>query len=471
MILFVGQIARDMREPRGVPGGRLPRGVRHDRQMGGRDRRRRAHPGDRGPRLPCRRRSGRPGPVVIALPEDMLTSASTSPTRRAFEPVETSPGPRRDGAACRSCCGPPSGRSLLVGGSRWREARVRGARAFRRALRHAGRDHVPPRARCSTRCIPTTPAISASAPTRSCSARIKDADLVVLVGGRLGEMPSQSYTPARHSGAAARRSSMSIPAPRNSAASISRRWRSTRRRPPSAPRSTGLQPPNAIAWARRRRGRARRLSRLDRKRDRGARARVNLGEIVAVAARHAAGRRDRSATAPAISRPGCTAIYRYPRLRHAARARPRARWAMACRPRSRPSGCARAHRRRVRRRRRLPDDRPGIRHRRAVRARRSSSSSSTTACTARSACIRSANIPAASRAPSCATRISPRSRAPTAATARRWSRPPSSRPPSSARVASGKPAILHLKVDPQAITPTTTLDGIRAKALAGTGRA
>ena len=43
MILFVGQVgARDARA-RGVPGARLPRGVRLDRQMGDRDRRSRAH--------------------------------------------------------------------------------------------------------------------------------------------------------------------------------------------------------------------------------------------------------------------------------------------------------------------------------------------------------------------------------------------------------------------------------------------
>ena len=30
---------------------------------------------------------------------------------------------------------------------------------------------------------------------------------------------------------------------------------------------------------------------------------------------------------------------------------------------------------------------------------------------------------------------------------------------------SGKPAILHVKVDPEAITPTTTLEAIREKAL------
>jgi acetolactate synthase I/II/III large subunit len=35
--------------------------------------------------------------------------------------------------------------------------------------------------------------------------------------------------------------------------------------------------------------------------------------------------------------------------------------------------------------------------------------------------------------------------------------------------ASGKPAIIHLKIDPEAITPTATLSGIREKALAGGG--
>ena len=77
--------------------------------------------------------------------------------------------------------------------------------------------------------------------------------------------------------------------------------------------------------------------------------------------------------------------------------RPRARWATACRRRSPPS-CSIPERTVVVlcRRRLLPDERPGIRDRRAVRRCRSSSSSSTTASTARSACTRSANIPAAS---------------------------------------------------------------------------
>ncbi len=37
--------------------------------------------------------------------------------------------------------------------------------------------------------------------------------------------------------------------------------------------------------------------------------------------------------------------------------------------------------------------------------------------------------------------------------------------PWQAARASGKPAIIHLKVDPEAITPSTTLHAIRDKAL------
>src|SRR5690606_9623164 len=36
--------------------------------------------------------SGRPGPVVVALPEDMLTSQAEAPAALPFTPVETRPG-------------------------------------------------------------------------------------------------------------------------------------------------------------------------------------------------------------------------------------------------------------------------------------------------------------------------------------------------------------------------------------------
>jgi len=37
-------------------------------------------------------------------------------------------------------------------------------------------------------------------------------------------------------------------------------------------------------------------------------------------------------------------------------------------------------------------------------------------------------------------------------------------------IASGKPAVIELRTDPQAITPNTTLDKIRATSLAGRSR-
>src|SRR5438132_12196641 len=62
--------------------------------------------------------SGRPGPVVIALPEDMLVDRVTVADAPAFEPVETSPGEAAMGrlqklvhAATRPI--------VLAGGSRW----------------------------------------------------------------------------------------------------------------------------------------------------------------------------------------------------------------------------------------------------------------------------------------------------------------------------------------------------------------
>src|SRR5690606_40391757 len=36
--------------------------------------------------------SGRPGPVVIALPEDMLTETAEAPTAQPYVPVATPPG-------------------------------------------------------------------------------------------------------------------------------------------------------------------------------------------------------------------------------------------------------------------------------------------------------------------------------------------------------------------------------------------
>ena len=135
--------------------------------------------------------SGRPGPVVVALPEDMLTEAATVADALPFQVTETYPGAvqmaelaQRLQAAERPVA--------IVGGSRWSEPAVQAFAAFA----HAWSLPVV----CSFRRQMLFPA------THPCYggdlglgvnpqllARIRASDLVLVVGGRLSEVPSQGY--------------------------------------------------------------------------------------------------------------------------------------------------------------------------------------------------------------------------------------------------------------------------------------
>jgi acetolactate synthase-1/2/3 large subunit len=66
---------------------------------------------------------GRPGPVVIALPEDMLVERICVPDAPAFEPVETWPG-GGDLSRLQKLLWAPERPMLLLGGSRWSQAAV-----------------------------------------------------------------------------------------------------------------------------------------------------------------------------------------------------------------------------------------------------------------------------------------------------------------------------------------------------------
>ena len=117
--------------------------------------------------------NGRPGPVVIALPEDML--------------IERVVGARRDRLSSRWKPGPASTdmsrlQKMLVG----REAADRAARrqplvgeslrraaALCRALRAAGCDDLPARASVRRDCILVTPAIFGIGPNPKLLARVK----------------------------------------------------------------------------------------------------------------------------------------------------------------------------------------------------------------------------------------------------------------------------------------------------------
>ena len=136
--------------------------------------------------------SGRPGPVVIALPEDVLTEEAEAPSALAFMPVETAPGQRQVQDVVELLANAERPVAIL-GGSGWTPESVaafqRSAESwslpvgcsFRRQMLF---DHLHP-SYIGDIGIGANPKLAAC---------IKSADVVLLIGGRFGEMPSSGYT-------------------------------------------------------------------------------------------------------------------------------------------------------------------------------------------------------------------------------------------------------------------------------------
>jgi len=135
---------------------------------------------------------GRPGPVVIALPEDVLSERVVVPDARAFEPAETWPG-LTDMSRLQKLLWAAKRPVALAGGSRWSEA------ATAALMRFAERFALPVATTFRRGHLFDAMHICYAGdlgigPNPKLLARIKGADLVLLIGGRLGELPSQSYT-------------------------------------------------------------------------------------------------------------------------------------------------------------------------------------------------------------------------------------------------------------------------------------
>ncbi len=136
--------------------------------------------------------NGRPGPVVVSLPEDMLTERIAVETRRRLRRSK----PRRARPRWRSSAqllGAARAPILILGGSRWSQE------ASDRVARFAQKYALPV---CTTfrrlhlfdALHPCYAGDLGIGPNPKLVDRIKAADLVVLIGGRMGELPSQSYT-------------------------------------------------------------------------------------------------------------------------------------------------------------------------------------------------------------------------------------------------------------------------------------
>jgi acetolactate synthase-1/2/3 large subunit len=191
LVLFVGQVARDMREREAfqeldysaVFGSMTKWSVEIDDPA-------------RVPEIVSRAfytaANGRPGPVVVALPEDMLVERIAVADAPPFAAIETSPG-AADMAKVADMLGSARAPIFLLGGSRWSQE------ASDRLGRFVQNYSLPV---CTTfrrgSVFDQTHACYAGdlgiGPNPKLLARIKSADLVVMIGGRLGELPSQGYT-------------------------------------------------------------------------------------------------------------------------------------------------------------------------------------------------------------------------------------------------------------------------------------
>lgn len=191
MILFIGQVQRDAREREAFQEVEYRRALTEfSKWVGEIDDARRI------PEFVTRAfavaTSGRPGPVVLTLPEDMLVDEVETVEPRAYMPVESHPGPAQI-AAFEAMLKNAERPIFIVGGTRWSEQAVADFQdfasrfkvpvgcSFRRQMLF---DHLHP-SYAGDVGIGINPALSKA---------IKESDLIVLLGSRMSEMPSSGYT-------------------------------------------------------------------------------------------------------------------------------------------------------------------------------------------------------------------------------------------------------------------------------------
>ena len=135
--------------------------------------------------------AGRPGPVVIALPEDMLSEIVDVADGPAWREVETAPS-ADDLDQLSAMLAEAERPILIVGGTRW------DAEACAQITRFAESHQLP--VVTSYRRLPLFDPLHPNyagdlgiGPNPRLMARLKASDLIILAGGKLGEIPSQAY--------------------------------------------------------------------------------------------------------------------------------------------------------------------------------------------------------------------------------------------------------------------------------------
>jgi acetolactate synthase-1/2/3 large subunit len=136
--------------------------------------------------------SGRPGPVVLALPEDMLVSQAAAADLRPYTPVQASPAASQI-AALRAMLAAAERPVVLLGGPTWTPQACADMQRFAEA------NHLP--VACAFRFQdlldnhhPNYIGDVGIGIAPKLAARIKAADLILAFGPRLGEMTTGGYT-------------------------------------------------------------------------------------------------------------------------------------------------------------------------------------------------------------------------------------------------------------------------------------
>jgi acetolactate synthase-1/2/3 large subunit len=142
--------------------------------------------------------SGRPGPVVLALPEDMLTDEVDVADARAHRRVAAAPGAGEMARLGELLAGADAPLAI-VGEGGWSARTGADIAAFAEA------QALPVAAsfRCQDYVDNASPAYvghAALAMDPALARRIREADLLVAIGGRLGEIPTAGYTLVRPEG-------------------------------------------------------------------------------------------------------------------------------------------------------------------------------------------------------------------------------------------------------------------------------
>jgi acetolactate synthase-1/2/3 large subunit len=136
--------------------------------------------------------SGRPGPVVLALPEDMLRDRCAAAVSGPYRAVRAHPG-AADLGELRQLLAAAERPIVLVGGSGWSDKACRDIAGFAQTndlpvcCSFRRQDIVDNRLPCFVGDLGT-------GASPSLVARVKQADLLLAVGTRIGEITSQSYS-------------------------------------------------------------------------------------------------------------------------------------------------------------------------------------------------------------------------------------------------------------------------------------